>query len=340
MPSIHRLIDQLSEDQWNYYALFQNHQNKRKPFVSDLTSSTFIEQYFNLGGKGEAMGDFSLESFASPRADHTASIFFLGLLLFNGTKFNESEFYTGVTAGQYDTFQFIWFITCLAHDAAFYKEHDQLLFNTCPTLEALKNVLNIQYDLTKERVAGVPKDLLDQCSAYFAFRHSFRDFRATDHGIYAGVLMFDRLVKNRRIRAAQGHNSLFWGEELEAQYAFAAATVAVHNMWLPSPNAHRTYRKYGLNSLINRKPITFDEAPLLYLLGLVDTIDPVKAYFCVEPKFVLKHVCLEFLDERRFAITVREPLDFAVMEQKAGYLSAWLNIEVKIAGRSVIFTLM
>ena len=182
--------------------------------------------------------------------------------------------------------------------------------------------------------------MLDLCSAYFAYRHSHRDFKATDHGIYAGVLMFDRLVKNRRIKASQGHNSLFWGKDLEAQYAFAAATIAVHNMWLPSPNAYRTYRKYGLNSLIKRQPITFAEAPLLFLLGLVDTIDPVKAYSCIEPKFVLKHVCLEFRSERSFAVTVREPLDFAIMEEKAGYLTAWLNIEVEIVRQSVIITLM
>ena len=77
MRSIYRLIDQLPEDKWNYYSVFQNLHDRRKPFVTDLSSRTFIEQFFNFGGKGDAMLDFSLASFGSPRADHTVSIYFL-----------------------------------------------------------------------------------------------------------------------------------------------------------------------------------------------------------------------------------------------------------------------
>ena len=339
MTTLFEHIEGLHELNWNYYAFSRNNRTLQKPFVSTISTVDFIEQYFTKGGKKNAMEDFELGTFGRQRADHTVSIYFLGLLLFYGTKIKERVFFDGDTSELYEFFQFIWFVTCLSHDTAFYKEHDQGLYKSCPTIAALKKHLSIDHDLSKLKVQRVPQDMFALCETYYSFRHKHSQFKATDHGIYAGMLMYDRLVKNRIRKKAEGDNALFWGDNLDPQYAYAAATVAVHNMWLPHEKDYLLYEKHGLRDLIGRTAIKFDEAPLLFLLGLVDTIDPVKAYPCVSPEFVLRHVHLTFKEKQQFTITISEPLNFEIMSAKAIYLRDWLFIETRISERSITFIL-
>ncbi|RZK52082.1 MAG: hypothetical protein EOO87_16045 [Pedobacter sp.] len=69
-------------------------------------------------------------------------------------------------------------------------------------------------------------------------------------------------------------------------YAFVVAMVAIHNIWLLKEN--NSYQEAGMSMLIGRTSVHFAEAPLLFLLGLVDMIEPVKAFPGIPPDEVLK----------------------------------------------------
>jgi len=329
VSSLYKLISELQEDKWNYYAEASDNVAIPLPFATENTSVNFIKQYFKKGGKEEAVKDFNIESFLMPRADHTVSIFFLGVLLYDKTVLKHEIKFSQKVSELYEFFQFIWFVTCLSHDAAFYLEHDKDLYKKCVDLNALKKHLKIEYDLTACNINDVPEYMFRLCGPYFSFRHKHRKFTATDHGIYAGILLYDRLVKNRIIKKAESNKQYLWEEYLDAEYAYAAATVAVHNIWFPAEKDFQLYEKYDLHDLIGKQPIKLKESPLLFLLGLVDTIDPVKAYACVAPTFVLENVYLEFLSNKSFRLKLSPALNFQIMKEKADYLQKWLDVHVE-----------
>lgn len=122
MDSLYKLILTLPEADWNYCFQFQNNLAIPKPIVGKITSVDFINRYFKKGGKENTILDFNLNDFRSERADHTVSIFFFGLLLFHNTGIKSRLFYQDVISEKYEFFQFIWFMTCLSHDLAFYQE--------------------------------------------------------------------------------------------------------------------------------------------------------------------------------------------------------------------------
>jgi hypothetical protein len=339
MASLYKLIENMEEIKWNYYASFPNNNPILKPIVTDNESANFITQYFRKGGKNEAMVDFDLDHFGSQRADHTISIFFLGLILFHNSSLKDKIFFDGVVSENYEFFQFIWFVTCLSHDVAFYRENDPYLMEANTDINALKANLNIKYDLTSQQIENVPADIFELCGIYFKYRHNHPTYPGMDHGIYSGILMFDRLVKNRITKKAQQEQALLWEDFLDRHYAYAAATVAVHNIWLPKKNDYPQYANAGLSALIRRQPINFEEAPLLFLLGLVDTIDPVKAYPNSTPKEVLKNIYLTFPGPMRFRIRVSNKLDFDTLCLKAGYLCDWLSLKVAISGRAITISI-
>ncbi|HEY5326504.1 MAG TPA: hypothetical protein VIJ27_05855, partial [Mucilaginibacter sp.] len=271
----------IKEDQWNYYSVIPNNRLNDKLFVTTKSSLAFIKDYFKEGGKESVIKAFDVDDFDVPRADHTVSLFFLGVILLNNTEFKNLIFFPSTVNKQYDFFPFIWFLVCLSHDAAFHQEKNKDLLEIAKDIKILKKHLNIEHDLFSLQVKNVPASLLNVCEQYFLYRH---EQGATDHGIHAGILLYDRLVKNRIVQKEQGDNSLEWHDSLDDDYAFAAATIATHNIWFPKEKDFEKYREYGLENLIDHKKVNSKDSPLLYLLGIIDTIEPVKAYWQLKLK--------------------------------------------------------
>jgi len=337
MKSLYSHVDELEEIKWNYYFSFPNNRSLLKPFISDNSSLEFIEQYFKKGGKDEVLKNFEIKNFSIARTDHTASLFFFGVLLFHNTEFTNKIFFNEVVNSPYEFFPFIWFLTCLAHDAAFDLEKDEKILEKISTLEDLKIHLKIEHDLMSKDVKKISKDLFNSCSQYYYYRKTIH--KANDHGIYAGVLLYDQLVKNRLIQKAKDNNSHSWADSLDKEYAFAAATIAIHNMWLPDDKTRKEYSENGLSGLIGKTQISFAESPLLYFLGIIDTIEPVKAYSCADPVFVLKHISINFIANTIIKIRVSPELNFEILKKKAESLESWLDVKVSSANREILIEL-
>lgn len=339
MTSLYQLIADMAEQDWNYYAGYNQHRIQ-KPFVTETDSKDFIRDYFRQGGKEAIIKRFMMDSFTPKRADHTVSIFFLGLALFHQTQIEGKTIFKGTISDKYDFFHFIWFVTCLAHDIAFDLEKDEHLFKQCPDLPSLKSYLQITTDLSECQVDLIPQYLFRSCETYFKYLHNTRE--RVDHGMYAGFLMYDALVKNRQLQHEYKQTQhLSWAPWLDLQYAYAAATVAIHNIWFPMGDEYvALYHQHGLEELIGKGKISFSEAPLLYILAIVDTLDPVKALQNHAPIIdILRYTFLSFDDSTHLTLQFSPELNLdeniESLKRKVKELEEWLNVSVSTKERQI-----
>lgn len=336
--SFYEQIGLLLEPDWNYYFGSDNNVPINKPFVTSNPAKAFIRSYFKKGGKEWISDAFDLDHLEVRRAEHTVAVFFFGALLFKNTDLSDKEFFNGKVDKWYEFKLFMWFVTCLAHDVSYTQEREKGIFINASTVEELYDKIGIEHKLFEREIAGVPADFLSAVKPYFTFRHKgTNDHRGvTDHGIHAGVLAYDILVKNRiKKKESESNDSLYWADDLDPFYAIAAATIATHNIWLPeTPQAIEDYRKAELGKLIGRDKIKFHEGPLLYFLGLIDTIDPVKAYWDRPVSEVLRHIQLDYTNDTVTLIATGE-LDPAILLDKAKKAEAWLAIHFEPVERGV-----
>ena len=323
-------INELDQSQWDYYF---NHSKRslNKPRFERNNHAKFIESYFKRGGKANIFKKyFNIEKSLLHRSTHTVSIFFIGILIYFNTKIKEIMNW-GTNPPEYDVFQFVWFITCLFHDFGYdYEMRNKDYLSKIWDIDSLKKSLKIKYDLLDEDPDYIPKDLYRSISKYFLYNRFKR--KKIDHGIVAGIYLYDKLVKNRHYKKRRSNNDdgLLWGDYLDSQYALAGATIAIHNIWFPDNTSEEFYKQFELDCLINRKPISLNEAPLLFLLGLVDTIDPIKLY-------AKKYSNLEILNgilidcsesEIRLSVAPDSKLSFDDLKNKCKSLKPWLKVNV------------
>ena len=175
---------------------------------------------------------------------------------------------------------------------------------------------------------------------YFIYRLSQNKL---DHGIVAGLYLFDKLLKIRQEKFNNRNSRLNWSEELIPQYAQVCHAITCHNIWLPDDKTKVEYEEYGLNSLIEGyNSISIDDFPLLFILGLVDTIDPIKNYHRLGFKTneILENVMFDFQDNL-ISMTVRESSDLgiSVLRKEVQTLEGWLAVNVNSIGDTLTFYL-
>jgi hypothetical protein len=178
----------------------------------------------------------------------------------------------------------------------------------------------------KRKPRYIPNLLWESVNDYF--KYSLNHWKVIDHGIAGGLILFDELAKNRIIKESS-FSYLDFSKSVENQYKEAAYAVATHNIFLPREIDKTTYINYGLERLISQKPIHFYKYPYLFLLGLVDTLEPLKTYCCVNPNLVANHVHFEFTDDlshHEIKIKVEEPLSFSTFAAKKGGIENWLAL--------------
>lgn len=126
---------------------------------------------------------------------------------------------------------------------------------------------------------------------YFCYRADYG--QTIDHGIIAGYIMFDRLIKNydkawieKRKHGGHcnykkfNHRTLSWRIEQQAHFACIANGIIAHNIWYCNYSDEKLYKEYGLENLFSStsEKISINNWPLVFFLGLLDTIEPVKRF--------------------------------------------------------------
>jgi hypothetical protein len=335
MNTLIELIEQLPPSQWDYYNSVEDQPAivYYKPFSNKITHRNFIRRYFKRAGKGSVLEQhFSIKNIPLKRCSHTNSIFFLGLIIYYNTKLKHHLFQDD-NSRKYNMFPFLWFLTCLFHDTGYHYENNKEYHGKLTDVSSVKNHFSIDHDLLSlKNVTGVPESLTSNIEKYYLFR--VKESRKIDHGIIAGLFLYDRLIKNRQLRAERSDDKFYWGAKLDKDYELVAATIACHNIWLSNNGENsKVYRNYGLNTLIDHNKIILEDSPLLFMLGLVDTIDPVKLFNAQNPKTVLNNILIGFQNNLiKISSIEKSWLDFSKLKKKCFGLMNWLDIDVKCDG--------
>lgn len=327
MKSIFEQIKDLNQEKWDYYYQIDPKRPLHNPFKTSEYSS-FIKQYFYKSGKGELLENCGLDFEQTQFTSHICSVFFFGLIVYYNTIFYD-KIQLGKNKPGYQTFVFIWFLTTLFHDGANQIELQKDKFPRFKSLEDLYDFFDIEHKLL---------NLKTEDNNLYKFRIDYYNFRQntcqkTDHGILAGILLYDRLTKIRKYKVQEQLNdSLHWGKDLVKQYELAANLISIHNIWIPDNNSRiATYKENGLSELVDFKPISYKEYPLFYILGIVDTIDPIKAFKSeVDNEFeILDSILISF---KKSSITLANKessnLNFKRLIERAINLYGWLDVEV------------
>jgi len=168
MKSIKEHIKDLKQSDWDYYHDFSKNP-LFNPFDNSNRHSQFIEKYFKRSGKENVLDLISIHKKDIDKANHTNSIFFLGIILYNNTK-TQKEYFKEYNRAGYKEFPFIWFLTCLFHDFGVNHESNMDLVSKVFDLDTLKNEFKIEHCLLDKKISGIDKVLFSHIRQYFTYR--------------------------------------------------------------------------------------------------------------------------------------------------------------------------
>jgi hypothetical protein len=363
VKSIYEHIQDLKTEEWDYY--FPNEEILNIQNWSDNDEhKEFIKKYLQRGQKEEVLKHFNFSLQGFKREAHTNSVFFLGCIFYKELNLQINF----KREDEHDEFYFIWFLTSLIHDFGYQIENcsntksnlsqkitnDISSFKSFYKIDSENDLLNTEYSLEPNT-----KILLDHVPKYFEARKDGKlgrdDSGKIDHGIAAGLLLFNFLLKNRREREKlnsekeknrQETDGLFWGEELEAFYAIASSAIATHNMRRgceKTDNLNTTLEEYEMGKLIindiegNIKKLSFDENSFAFLFALADTLEPLKFYDnCFDIDEILKSIYLKINFNEIIFENKNLELDFKLFTKSVKSLKDWINVDIDIKTKNQI----
>lgn len=333
---------------WDYYERNEYKLEKIKDWDDEYCHEKFIENFLIYSEKDCILEHFDIKLKDLSRKKHTNSVFFLGCLFYKKLKIGNKL--TFKRKDKKEQFHFIWFLSTLVHD--FYNDIEKIKNNTDDNIEKYEDIYKIIDNNSKIVLFDYvfKNDLFNNSQKmqklfriipnYFKYRY---ENKKLDHGIFAGIKLFESLEKNRKFRKDQQElniennspNSLYWGDDLTALYAQASLAISMHNIWISDNNEEsiKKYKEFGLSAIIADSkeifPISIDENPLLFLFGLVDTIEPIKTFNCVPTTYVLKNILIDFLDN---TIVIKNSknskLEFSNLKNKIKGLDKWLYVTI------------
>ena len=184
---------------------------------------------------------------------------------------------------------------------------------------------------------------------YFDYR--FWDMTVCDHGIIGGSLFLDRIIKNyattylrecnrqRRILNLENfyerNSGLHSSKQQLPVFSHISDCIIAHNVYKASADKEAMYRFYGLESLIGNRftRVSANRDPLLYILSITDTIDPIKAYKNVSaytPVEILKNLSFEFEPgDKAITVSATDALSIEPIYKSANSLNEWTAATVE-----------
>ena len=164
-----------------------------------------------------------------------------------------------------------------------------------------------------------------------------------DHGIVGGLWLYDSLVKNYYLSFSRNRfadfndfyiNDLHFSTSQFPIFAYLADCIISHNMWFATDDyTIEQYEKYGLKQLTPpyAQPIQFNRNPILFILALADTLEPIKTCsdLDISPLDVLNNIECEF-NYKQIILTFKSNNMFNKMTDKINGLNNWLDVNIRI----------
>lgn len=169
-----------------------------------------------------------------------------------------------------------------------------------------------------------------------------------DHGIIGGLLFYDRMIKNYMMAYVSSlneentshylsdfyyRNRHFCSEQLTI-FSYISDCILSHNIFKQSTESRSFYEKYLLFELLeeNFKNITYESNPLLYILAVSDTIEPIKVYQqnnkSLSAQEIAEAINVEYIPGTRSLSlgSNSKSIDINLLYQKAKGLMDWTSV--------------
>jgi hypothetical protein len=358
-------------------VLYYKDKNRFNPIKDPNKSWNFIERYFELSSKNSVLPDKKKELKEKGKNKHTVSMYFLGVLTEKLFSNKINQFLDHIRPKEHNyNYKLVWFLSCLFHDMYWIEEKNNktlkkynncdnkkyfkdLIYNNKISCENLlfnhklksksnyknnKNFKNFKTTYSKETVEN-----------YFKFR--FKEHNCIDHGINAGVVFFDQLKKNYKnkynkynknkynndnyfeLDENNGLGQKIWRKNHIDLYAYVSDSIVSHNIWF-SNNNKKLYKKYELDELIRdqKDRISLDKNPLLFRLGILDTIEPVKFFNEFNFEYVLKNIDIVINIKKNYLkLKINDSAIFNYYNwfNKIKSLENWLKVKINIESKKI-----
>lgn len=352
LKTLSTYFSQLTINDYHYYSC----DKFDFEYFTDNESIEFIRKYFDIGEKADIIEGikYKFNDEVKFRASHSTSLYLIGIVLYQNKELKK-EIDTFLKLYNCDSFLYIWFLISLYHDFTTIDEKVLKLNNF--------NLINKLIQRMDNRLFPEPftKKII---SSYYRYR---QDDECADHGIFGGCLLNDRLRKNfkriKKIAGVKGRKEFecyerLWSEKHYKWYDLASTVIMKHNIWFINKESDNNNQKKridiynikGLSPLIidNNHRLSFSNNPLLFLLYIIDTIEPLKNIRCVNNQAVLPdtlnnliinnismsfncingvYIMLFQIDEKYSEIKVSK------FKDKVFSLKDWLNIKVDLVDK-------
>lgn len=334
---------------WDYYE-GKNH----NPFDFDeIFSRNFIKDYFQEGLKENVF--LISKKFPEERVSHTISTFFLGIFI-------KSIFHSNFENLKPD-FRYLWFLICLYHDLGYEYESNKEKYPVDKyTLKQFKRNRKLRKDnylLNSWNPQAIPEKF-DLKTVQKYYEYCRKEMCFVNHGFIGGLSLYDGLLNNFqkiKTKAYKYQNkpcsdknfedsfefgNLCWREADKEFYRQAAEVILVHNIWFCTKKKDdKLYEKYELSNLnIIGKPecrISLKKSPLLFLLALADTIEPLKAFPNITSECLLEKIAITEIENGVQIKILDDCLDPKSWFDKICTMQEWLDATVNKGDSKTIF---
>lgn len=228
--------------------------------------------------------------------------------------------------------------------------------NDTPNLE---HALLIELTQRNNTISGYPKLHFSNDSTISDHQYPSRiitrymnycinELEHVDHGIVGGLLFYDRMIKNYMLAYISSlkeenvvqnlsnfyfRNRHFCSEQLTI-FSYISDCILSHNIFKQSAETRNLYEKYQLFDLLeeNFKKITYDSNPLLYILAVSDTIEPIKVYQqnnkSLSAQEIAEAINVEYIPGTRSLSlgSNSKSIDINLLYQKAKGLMDWTSV--------------
>ena len=330
-----------------YYYAVGSFSIPNKPWESIKKSEIFLKNYLSYAEKIGILNhlkDVINSPLNKQRNLHSVSLYFLGAYLMEQLRISSFS-----TQDQYSRHPFLysWFITCLSHDFGYALETSKNYKQLIKRIEGLG--LEAFYDEfgLSPRYRSIFKSFPYEQTDFY-FRKRAEVYHCIDHGIAGGILLYHNLLKELNEwekfdkypldpTAFTGHNGRLFRIPENAKNLFAelADSVIAHNIFLSTMNQWRT--DHQLEPL-HHKPFSLSNNPLAFILGLADTLEPVKR-FSFKPS-CLNHINIDILNNDRIIINCDDNFNTSTYYQGIKKLEGWLAVKVVLCNSSITIVLI
>lgn len=288
----------LSRGDWKYYPIQE--MLSMDLFFNRDAIINFFKSYLGKGEKANLHIIKFIDSLTTSRLQHTFSCFLLGILICEkcesllyriNNELNKISIQNPEKPKE--RFKYLWMLISIFHDFGYAIENKDE--------ELSKNEFEKLITKLHSHPKTIPDIYTKKLLRNYAKYHLCR-FGSNDHGICGGIQLYSDLCKLREDKVASSNQTRYWGEDLIPSFALAAWIVACHNIWFVEEHEEQSncYKCLGLKALVYQmKTREIQKSSFLFLLCLVDSIEPVKFFNSVD---VLKRIKVEFMEFGKISI--------------------------------------